>query len=457
MERVEYNPSEVIHINDAALHKAVSESLGIRENYTAGDLATIKGLLTISGARDMLPLSYCTSLTELTLIGSEISSLDCILGLKNLNSLHIIASTLSNIDRIDALESLVNLSIQFTFVEQINSIWNLPKLRLCRLHGNPILPEDYEKLYNYNLDYPVHSDNLGERAEPIFDISNKEDWSFTRRLFESGERACFSRIDWRSLLVLPRISKFDSFDSDFVSIWTSTALEYFIFHEGYTAAQLIENCRGKVQADDAGKNIPYKPRYHLGNWQDAVSWIEKSSLSHEDKRFIRQFIYRFRNKVFFYEERESLNDWQAEFKVKLPEWLVYLRSIFSFILPYYNVEVQFGLKDEQAEELILEDAKWYDFDLDGISFEDNKLIQAGEYQLFNICMDSENEVFLAINLASDTDSNVYQYYAESYIGEASIHPDGLYLAYSSYAKMLSHIYQIKIYDTDVIVSKWNNK
>lgn len=432
-------------MNQLNLDPKIMEAIHLEsENMKWQDVSKLK----LIGVNDFDGIENLKNLEELVIYGCAILNLEKIFLLNKIVKLTILSTPLKEISGISRLEKLEHLDLIFTYVEDVSFLLNNSNLKYVRLYGNPIYDNQYREIFSYVIDTDYN------RNKTIWDISNESDWGFNLRLFKKYDEGCFSTIGRKSILSIPGISVSDQTSISFSSVWTRPMLEDSILLTDRSPVELIRLTYKKLDEGNplVSTFFPSISSFQMGFSKDAKNWVAVSSLTLDEKIKLNKFIDRFRNQFFYKEDKESLVEYGNGLKIKLPTWYLEFKSIIGLIFPFYNLDLQFGIWDDNSELIVDGNDNWFSYGF--IGCEENyatPAIKSGDKLLYTIAQSLNGEEYYSINLASDKDKVIYRYFSEDMLTE-SIDPKGVHAYYEGYADMLYHIANINIPEIGLIVN-----
>ena len=161
---IETNDSETaVDIPDAVLRKVVAEALGKGPDdpINRGEMATLQGLYSESGVRQLEGIEYARSLRELHLLdgaisdvswlagmvsltslrlsGNEIADLGPLAGLTSLTELHLFRNAISDVSALAGMTSLTSLYLSINEIVDVGPLAGLTSLTTLLLNANEIV------------------------------------------------------------------------------------------------------------------------------------------------------------------------------------------------------------------------------------------------------------------------------------------------------------------------------
>ncbi|MGW3950398.1 hypothetical protein ACWEKM_05435 [Streptomyces sp. NPDC004752] len=190
-----------------------------------------------------------------------------------------------------------------------------------------------------------------------------------------------------------------------------------------------------------------------GSFSDALRWINSSSLEDEEKEGLCGFVENFPSLRFIRESSRQLDDYARRDRVQIPRWFRRVRETLSFVqvgrVAFPPILVRFSRFDFDCNAADSDMVSWYQVKVGVMGEDDRDLFvdQAGMYPIATWF--GTNQSSLAINLRDPEDRRIHEFSGEDYWDnffngeplEGSSEP-----AFSSYARMLSHIAALKFPD-----------
>lgn len=182
-----------------------------------------------------------------------------------------------------------------------------------------------------------------------------------------------------------------------------------------------------------------------GNARDAADWVRQSSLADDQKDLLLRFIARFPSLSYFKDDAALLDHIEQRDQLTLPGWFREQRQVLAFVTPPALVRVDdFDHLSPRSDTL---DGIWYAIELDGYRDDEQRelfLDQATSYPIGY--WPHTDRSFLAINTADHDDQRIYEFAAQDLLDnvlDGGAARDSVYPAFDSYARMLSHIIEVK--------------
>ncbi|MGW3955382.1 hypothetical protein ACWEKM_31620 [Streptomyces sp. NPDC004752] len=190
-----------------------------------------------------------------------------------------------------------------------------------------------------------------------------------------------------------------------------------------------------------------------GSFSDALRWINSASLESEEKEGLREFVENFPSLRFNRESSRQLDDYARRDRVQIPGWFRRARETLPFVqvgrAEFPPVLVRFSGFDFDCNVADSGMASWYQVKVGVMGEDDRDLFvdHAGMYPIATWF--GTNQSSLAINLRDPEDRRIHEFSGEDYWDnfingeslEGASEP-----AFSSYARMLSHISALKFPD-----------
>ncbi|MCQ6245779.1 hypothetical protein [Streptomyces malaysiensis] len=193
----------------------------------------------------------------------------------------------------------------------------------------------------------------------------------------------------------------------------------------------------------------------IGNSNEAINWVDGSSLSSEYKELLLRFVRRFPS-MMFVKDRDSrlLREVESKEGLLLPDWFHEVRQTLCFVEP--RMQVRFDDFDSYTPRADYLDEIWYSVGLISMGDEQRRLF----VEEARVCPMAEwveeNRSFLAVQLNNPGDTRVHEFSAPDLLDNVldgkpagiSVHP-----AFDSYPSMLSHVTAGKLPDGTVIKAR----
>jgi len=246
------------------------------------------------------------SVTDLTLFHCDLNSFAVFNELPELESLRLICcKTPEQLEL--ASPTLRRLEVNFSTVTSVVESAHL-QLSSLRMFGLPLDEQSRSALQSFKI--------------RIIEMSPEGEWKLARSLWERGARACFGGIPGlATVIVRPGAAgpaqRFAILRSYKLGTEPPTDTEALL-GRGYFESSL------SIDGIDR-----FRCTWETGNRDDALRWLEASSLSEDDRTCVRKVIERFSTKRFYRAYPEGLDLVERAQKTKIP---AKLRSFFTTVL-----------------------------------------------------------------------------------------------------------------------------
>ncbi|CAM5253781.1 hypothetical protein [Streptomyces aurantiogriseus] len=190
-----------------------------------------------------------------------------------------------------------------------------------------------------------------------------------------------------------------------------------------------------------------------GDYRDALSWINASSLGDEEKQSLRRFAEAFSTLRFTRDSSSAISHCEQRDRVHLPQWFRQVRQTLSFTMAnqaqFPPVLARFGGYDFDCNMADSDAIAWYQIKV-GVMGEDDRDLFVDSAGLYPIATwFGTNESYLAINLRDPEDRRIHEFsgtdFWDNFFNGESLEGTSE-PAFSSYARMLSHITAVKFPD-----------
>jgi hypothetical protein len=411
-------------VDDPAIVEALTRVLGHGPPFSVKESREFDGVLTISGARDLSVLGHFPALTGLDLFGSDLTALDALTSMRDLRSLRVVACPIADLDPLRGLSLLETLELNFTFVEDVAPILELPALHRVRLMGNPLTQSSYD-LANAVLKGPAKPG----RRRFAYQITVAQQWKLGRMMREQHIDLCFSSVDpWVQMLVKPGTGWERSH-------WSSIGGLLPIINGGEASVESL--LAAYRTSTDPPSRALLKSGRELGDSIDAGLWIKQAALSSNDASALQSLVAGFGDLVFCRDGETFLTYVEGTEEIKLPDWFRQTRGALGFVCPGEPVRVRLTGREEQE----------YRFDLVGYDGAESgpKIRDRG---LFPVAIADDRSSTLCIS-TDGPDRRVHEL-SEAWLGDDTHPLGGTWVAYPSYADLVSEIAAVRRADKTVI-------
>ena len=110
----------------------------------------------------------------------------------------------------------------------------------------------------------------------------------------------------------------------------------------------------------------------FGCAEEALRWISDAELPSSEEEALRKFVSNFEGCLFCHEDATRLNEAEARYNVKFPEWFRKLWQALTFVMPQYFSQVQFGHLPGWDAPSDLPYRLWYELRLRGVDQDDQR-------------------------------------------------------------------------------------
>ncbi|UGQ11331.1 hypothetical protein LO772_31800 [Yinghuangia sp. ASG 101] len=206
-------------------------------------------------------------------------------------------------------------------------------------------------------------------------------------------------------------------------------------------------------------SFDYAAHRVMGSADEAVGWVDRSSLPEEDKAALRGFVKRFPRLSFYRDDDVLLDHLELRNVVVLPPWLRKVRQVLSG--PGPDVQVRFDgfdhwnpRADHSAGEIGDVIDLWYEDNFFGyLQDEERDLLRNGAECYPVLCATTGVNYILGANLGDPDDGRIVDLCDEDVMDDCHDGRPGIesvFPAFESYASMLSHVIECRTGDGAVI-------
>ncbi|MFE2581729.1 hypothetical protein [Streptomyces sp. NPDC059378] len=189
----------------------------------------------------------------------------------------------------------------------------------------------------------------------------------------------------------------------------------------------------------------YEGHLTRGDADTARSWVESSDLPEDQKTDLLQFVANFPSHTFVREDDAVFDHYAETDGVTLPEWLRQVRSTLAFVDPPVLLQVDdFQWYDSPRSEDV-EDL-WYDLRF-GYHGEEQRALFSDDAHVYRIGGSWETPgSYLGVDLLNPEDRRIFDFHGDDLRdNKLAGRPvrGSLYPVFSSYAKFLSHVTEMR--------------
>lgn len=411
----------MVEILNPGIRNFLEQFLGHTNPFLVEELVTIT-TLTANHLKSLANIEYFPNLETLEIYFSELAGLEDLIALEKLTNLTICASTIDSVAALAECKNLETVQFNLTSVEDLSVVFGLSNLKSALILGNPLTPDFYAKLQTFS-----------PKSRLLLHIPCQQDWEFTRTIWESGIRVCFSSIDdVQRVIVKPGLPTFTKavgdfiFDSEFA---VEALLASIIVPHSVPTLSTLFNVLDDNERNNQERLFRLNSGHIIGDQDQAISWIQNSSLAHHIQQDLLQFVTNFPGLPFYYETHDLWEELESLLQISAPSWFISIRAVLAFALPDQKIQVKF--RDWVGDQI--GDSYWYE--LNNFAIEED-LVAEGNNTFLVIGESPQNLSRLAINIATPNDYQVYEYNREDIRNPSSGY---ITTIFRSYSEMLSNI------------------
>jgi hypothetical protein len=201
-----------------------------------------------------------------------------------------------------------------------------------------------------------------------------------------------------------------------------------------------------------------RSRRPWGGHDDAISWVEASTLDETTKAGLLRFIKHFPSLTFYRETAEFRDEVEAESKVQLPRWLRELRQTLAWFMPHQEereLMVRFRHFDLPKNTTSDPGTRWYSIDPGRYSGKEQRQMLE-QMHLMNVGI-SDDPLWSQLLIRTDQpqDHSIYDFADEMF---RDLQAEGrdtrgtLGQVFSSYASMLAAIDAVKVREEEPLLA-----
>jgi hypothetical protein len=277
-----------IDAGDPACLEALSVQIGHPAPFSDAEVARVTAL-TVTHARDLSLIRTCSALRHLRIVASELEDLGAVEGLTALAHIEVFCSLCKTLRGASSCDRLERFDVLFSSVEDASAVIGTTRTRGV-LIGNP---------WNDLSWGALGADAM--RGDVLVQLSSKYEWSVTRELWQRAGVCAGTLAGSYSLVVRPGLPKLTQNVYDALRIAPSLAVSD-LTDPDVSVEGLFHERAAAVDAPDLADLLAQRT---LGFADDALRWIEKSTLPPEDKADVARFVRRFAG-LKFYRSSEAL-------------------------------------------------------------------------------------------------------------------------------------------------------
>jgi hypothetical protein len=196
----------------------------------------------------------------------------------------------------------------------------------------------------------------------------------------------------------------------------------------------------------------YRDHITTGSLQDAMNWINASSLSVQDKQVLTRFVNRFPNMIFYKEDDAALDQVEQNENVTLPAEIRNIRKTVAYVNPDERIVFQVERFDKWSPRQDAVKEIWYRFGMIGYSDDEERELLDPE-KLFPIAEAwRTGRSSLAIKL-DHADTNIYEYNQQDLwdnVSEEKPISASIRSVFSSYTILIDSITALQRMNGDII-------
>jgi hypothetical protein len=390
--------------------------------------------LRVLGSRRVSELRACPGLRRLEIVASDLVTLDELAGLDALVSLSVLGCPVESAAALAGHAALQDVRIDFTFLQDIAPLIQIPNLRRGRFVGNPIDEVGWRDLrVAWRRSRAEGSEKLR-----LLEFGPDDAWEATRSLWEHEVRLSFGVLDGtRPVLVRPGVPTMD--DDEVESCPADPAALMIAAGRGDRTDAIFESNHHFATSHGFSGPIDFTGHRLLGDAVEALGWVRSSRTATRD--LLVQFIESFPDQVFF-RDLDVPAAGPGPTAEPMPPTLTSTRGILAGALPDQDARFHlsaFAGNSPRADSL--PDIWFVPRDTAYASQERRRLLHE-RARLFPVAEWTETaRSILAVSL-DNGDPAIYEFGEEDLqdaVSEGRPIADSIHRVFSSYAELLSHI------------------
>jgi hypothetical protein len=414
---------------------------------TPEECALITEPLRISGASDLTGIEQFANVDAVELLGCDLAALDDIAKMPKLRTLRVLCTSLRDLAALRRCETLVELELNYTLVEDLSPLLELPSLHWLRLFGNPLSRDSYDELL------PKIAQRVMAlwRKPPIVEVSPRSEWEVARKIRDAGLPIAFGALPRTGVvnIVKPgrggegRVVDFLEAGFEFVDKVVREDpkfADHDMFHD-FSKQDWVDPSPSR-----------FRVQWLAGNHRDAYDWVDKSVTDGGDREAFFKFISRFNRELFYVDSAEAVVAHEKTHRVQLPEWFKSLRHRTLAGVRPSERKVLFRFGSFESESITRKEGL-YRIGLCGYYNPEDRSVfldRCGMFPVGDIATPRDlGNSMLAINLRKPDDRRIYEFWPRSLYNamEEGANPSELIVpVFSNWSSLLLHVTEIVVGD-----------
>jgi hypothetical protein len=414
---------------------------------TPEECGLITDPLYIRGARDLEGIEHFTNVESVELLGCDLGALDAFTTMPKLRMLRVLCTSVTDISALRRCERLVEVELNFTLVEDISPLLEVPNLHWVRLFGNPLSIDSYDRVLPRLQERVVDA----WRKPPIVEVSPRKEWQIARKIKDARLAIAFGSVPRSGTysIVRPGVGgegrPVDFLQAGFDFMEKTLAedpkfAEHAMFHKFFTQDWVDQSLSR------------FRAQWLAGNHRDAYEWVDANVKEESQRSGYFNFISRFNRELFFVETAERLAGLEAVHKVQFPEWWKRLRHwVLAGVRPHES-SVQLRFNAFESESITRKQGVYKVGWLGYYNPGDRALFldRCGMFPIGDIASQRDlGNSMLAINVRQPDDPRIYEFWPRSLyhaVDEGRNPMELIMPVFSSCATMLSYVAAIIVGD-----------
>lgn len=379
---------------------------------TPEECAAITEPIFLRGATDLTGLEHFVNVDAVELLGCEVASLDVFARMPKLRSLRLLCSSVRDLSPLRGCAKLTDLEVNFTLVEDLAPLLDMPVLHHIKLFGNPLSDDSLFRV----LPALMETRKL-PWTTPIVEHSSDRERKIARQMIEAGLGLTFGappRANYS--IVRPgvggegRIVDFLEAGIEFMekTLGEDPNWKKHKMFEGFFTQHWVNQSMSRFR-------VPWL----LGNHRDAWTWIKspEAKLSDIDREDYFKFCSRFVDERFFVDTGEEIAKMTDVHRVDFPDWWKRVRHFTLAGVRPDDREVAYELTKFEFEAITRSGESSYKLGWLGYyNAEDRALFldKCGMFPIGDIrAGGAAGSSLLAINLWQPDDRRIYEFWPRS--------------------------------------------